>query len=199
MSDIRELINTIRPYVIGWIYGAFARFDDLRIEPVARSSGTKSPAFGAFRDGLLLYHFDDAVLASQKEVFFTLQLSHAWKEGSTIHPHVHWTPLVAGAAGNVVRWGLEYSKAKIGTAFGASTTIYGTTIVAGDVTTQYSHCLTEIDDIDMTGDTVSTILACRLFRFSSDAADTLAQTAGLLYVDFHIELDAAGSRTEFAK
>jgi hypothetical protein len=38
----------------------------------------------------------------------------------------------------------------------------------------------------------------RLFRDSANAADTLAQTAGLLYIDFHYEVNRLGSKTEFA-
>ena len=180
-------------------HGDATVFDDLRIEPVSKSIGLKAPTFGTFRNGLLAYEFDDALVAAEKELFFSVQIPHAWKEGSNVSPHVHFAPLVAGSAGNLVRWGLEYSKAKIGTAFGASTTIYASTLAYGTITTQYSHCLVEFADIDMTGDTLSTILVCRLFRNSSHADDTLAQTVGLLYIDFHYEIDTIGSRAEFTK
>ena len=174
-------------------------WDDLRVEPVAKTSGAKAPTFGTFRDGLLLYQFDDVALASEKEVYFNVQMPHDWLEGSDISPHVHWVPLVAGTAGQVVDWGLEYTVAKIGDAFGASTTIYASALTYGTITAQYSHCLTDLPDIVMTGKTISSILACRLFRHSSDASDTLTQTAGLLYCDFHYQIDTIGSRLEFTK
>ncbi len=198
--NIREMLNTIQPYVMKWIFGAFESWEDLRVEPVARNTGAKAPVFGAFRSGLLVYQFDDAAVASEKEVFFQVQMPHAWKEGSAVYPHVHWAPLVAGSAGNLVRWGLEFSVAEIGGTFGPSSTIYtSSTLVGGPVTTQYSHCLSPFPVIVMTGKTLSTVLLCRLFRNSSNAADTLAQTAGLLYIDFHYQIDAIGSRTEMAK
>jgi len=182
------------------LIGTATVWDDLRIEPVARNSGAKAPSFVNWINGLYLYDFDDAAVASEKEIFFTVQLSHSWKEGSAVEPHVHWTNKTTGTAGHVVRWGLEYSKAKIGGTFGASTTVYGTTIAGGgDITVANEHMLTDFDPIDMTGDTVSTVLVCRLFRNSSNAADTYTGTAGLLYIDWHILLDSMGSKTEFVK
>ena len=71
-------------------------WDDYRIDPVARNTGAKAPTFGAFRDGLYAYQFDDAQAASEKEVFFDVQMPHDWKQGTSVYPHVHWAPLVAG-------------------------------------------------------------------------------------------------------
>lgn len=175
-------------------------FDDLRIEPTTRNTGAKAPAFINWIGGLYLYDFDNAALSSEKEIFFTVQLPHTWKEGTAVEPHVHWVNKSAGTAGQVVRWGLEYSKQNIGGAFAAPTTVYGTTIAGGaDITVANSHAITDFDAIDMTGETISTIIVCRLFRNSSDAADTYAGTAGLLYIDWHYEINSMGSRQEYIK
>jgi hypothetical protein len=195
-------VNGIKINVGGEItfIGSATRWDDLRIEPNARTTGAKAPTFATYKTTLYLYDFDNAAAGSEKEIFFTVQLPHAWKEGSTIYPHVHWVNRTAGTAGHVVRWGLEWTKAKIATVFGATTTQYGTTIVAsGDITVADSHLITSLGSITMTGDTVSTVLICRLFRNSSDSADTYTGTAGLLYIDFHIELDSFGSAQEYIK
>lgn len=183
------------------LLGTATVWDDLRIEPVVRSTGVKAPTFTSWAGGLYLYDFDDAVVASEKEVFFTVQMPHGWKEGSAVEPHVHWLNKTAGTAGQVIRWGLEYSKAKIGATFSTTTTtVYGTTIAGGgDITVANEHMLTDFASIDMTGDTISTVLICRLFRNSSDAADTYAGTAGLLYIDWHVEINSMGSKTELAK
>jgi hypothetical protein len=182
------------------LLGTATVWDDLRIEPTSRSSGAKAPTFANWKGGLYLYDFDNAALASEKEIFFTVQLPHGWKEGSAVEPHVHWVNKATGTAGHVVRWGLEYTKSVIGGTFGASTTVYGTTIAGGgDITVADEHMLTDFASIDMTGDTISTVLVCRLFRNSSNAADTYTGTAGLLYIDWHVELDSMGSKTELAK
>lgn len=181
-------------------------FDDLRIEPVARTTGTKAPTFevyqtdGAGSVGVWAYSFDNAVLANQKEVFFTMQMPHAKKMDSVIHLHVHWVPKTAGTAGHKVKWGLEYSWQKLGSAFGTTTIIYADTTVSGNIATALSHSLTEFADITPpASETVSSILWGRLFRFSSDAGDTATITAGLISIDAHVEMDTLGSRTEFTK
>ena len=183
------------------LIGTATRWNDLRVEPVVRKTGSKAPSYVSWLTGLYLYDFDDAVAGSEKEIFFSVQMPHDWKEQSTISPHVHWTNRTTGTAGQVIRWGLEYTVATIGGTFGATTTIYGTTVVGGaDITVANEHFITELDDITMTGNLISTILVCRLFRNSSNAADTYTGTAGLLYVDFHYEIDTiGGSKDEFTK
>ena len=182
------------------LIGTATRWDDLRVEPVVRGTGAKNPSFAVWLNGVYLYDFDDATAGSEKEVWFSVQMPHSWKEGSTVEPHVHWTNKTAGTAGQVIRWGIEYTKAPIGGTFGATTTIYGTTIVGGgDITVANEHLLTDFAGVDMTGDTLSTVIACRLFRNSSNAADTYTGTAGLLYIDWHYEIDSMGSKTELAK
>lgn len=175
-------------------------WDDLRFEPVVRGTGSKNPSFVSWLNGLFLYDFDNALVAAEKEVWFNVQMPHGWKEGSAVYPHVHWTNRATGTAGHVCRWGLEYTKAKIGATFPATTTVYAATIAGGgDITVANEHMLSSFPSIDMTGDTVSTVLVCRMFRNSSDAADTYTGTAGLLYVDWHVQLDAFGSRNELSK
>ena len=172
-------------------------WDDLRIEPTARNTGTKAPSFALWKGGIYLYDFDNAV--HEKEIFFTVQMPHGWREGSTVEPHVHWINKSAGTAGHVVRWGLEYSIADIGGVFPAATTIYGATIDGGGVITAAdSHLITDLGTIDMTGRKISAIIACRLFRSSSNAADTYTGTASMLYIDWHIQLARPGSRNEYS-
>jgi len=57
----------------------------------------------------------------------------------------------------------------------------------------------EFADIDMTGDALSTILLCRLFRNSSNAADSFTGHVGLLYIDIHIEYAQLGSNEEYVQ
>ena len=181
------------------LIGTATVWDDLRVAPDVKGTGAKDPSWSAWLSGLYLYDFDNAAAGSEKEIWFNIQMPHGWKEGTSVYPHVHWVNDTAGTAGQVVRWGLEYTVAKIGATFPAVTTVYATTIVGGgDITVADEHLITSFDPITMTGNTISTILVCRLFRNSSNAADTYSGTAGLLSIDWHFEIDKIGSSTEFA-
>lgn len=178
-------------------------YDDVRIEPTARNVGVKAPTFGTFTGGIFAYLFDNAVVSSEKELFFQLQLPHAWKEGTVIYPHVHWSPLTTGSAGEKVRWGLEYTVAKPGGTFGATGTIYGADLVpgvGGTTPTQNVHYITPLGSgMAMTGNTLSSVIAARVFRNSSHGDDTFTGTVAMLYVDFHVEINTLGSREEYIK
>ena len=186
--------------------GTTTVWDDLRVEPNIKGTGTNDPTFtkwfdnGAGSRGVFLYNFTDASTASEKEVFFQVQLPHSWK-GTTIYPHVHWIPLAAATAQRPV-WGLEYNWADIGQVFGNTTIAYTTGLVPNDVNlVKYKHYISPFAGITPTTnqDEISAILMCRLFRYSGNASDTYTNTCGLLYVDFHYEIDTLGSRTEFTK
>lgn len=183
-------------------------FDDIRVEPTVMGTGTKSPVYtvwtpsGGSASGLYFYLFDNAIAIQEKEVNFKLQMPHGKLLGSVIHLHVHWMPTSTGSAGDKVRWGLEYSKANPNGVFAApGAFIYATDPINPPSTTptQDTHYITEFTDINMTGDALSTILMCRLFRNSSDAADTFAGDVGLLYIDAHVEMTKLGSDSEYTQ
>lgn len=186
--------------------GNATAWEDLRVEPTVKVSGSNDPTFtkwlddGAGSRGIYLYNFDNVVLASQKEIFFSVQMPHAWK-GTAISPHVHWIHSTNQNTA-AVRWGLEYSWASIGSVFGNSTIIYTATNLQGDTNlVQHKHYISEFADLTPGAGQggISDILICRLFRNSADAADTSTGVAGLLYIDFHYEIDTLGSRSEFSK
>jgi hypothetical protein len=184
------------------LHGAATTWDDLRIEPVARTTGTNSPAFEKYFDngsasrGVYLYSFDDAIESSEKEIFFTMQMPHNWAQ-TAIYLHVHWIPYAAGST-QAVRWGLEYNWANVNSTYGNTTIIYTSTNTAGDTSlVQNKHYRSEFDSITPTSSQngMSSILIGRLFRNSSNAADTFTNKAGLLYIDAHYEINDLGSST----
>jgi hypothetical protein len=130
---------------------------------------------------------------TEEDVYFIAQMPHSWVEGSEIRPHIHWTSST-GTAGTVV-WGLEYTKASPLGTFGS--TVTDTMRVSNP--SQYYHQLDGFDPIDMTGNTISTIIWCRLYRDADDAADDLAEDAYLLDIDFHFQSDLKGSHEEYTK
>ncbi len=187
-------------------------WDDLRIEPTTRNTGANAPTFtkvydnGAGSRGVYLYVFDDS--ATEKEVFFTIQMPHGWA-GTKIYPHVHWIGAVDDTTANP-RWGLEYKWADIGEAFGNTSIVYTTAEKIGtngatdpNVSLNY-HYISAFAGITPTSaqDGISSVMVGRLFRNSSDAADTYNATGAscyLLYIDFHFEVNTCGSRTEYTK
>lgn len=206
----------------GWIIVAvysgtptLGHWEDLRIEPTVRGAGARNPSFEKYFDnaagtsiGVFLYSFDDVAAASEKEVFFTMQMPHSWRQGTPIHLHCHWV----GTSNDTTatpRWGLEYAFKDIGQTFGDTTTIYATGnimdngLVDADITAG-RHYLTEFEAInpDSTCDNVSAILIGRVFRNSSAAADTYnvaGNKCGLLYIDAHYLVEDMGSINEYYK
>lgn len=189
-------------------------WEDLRIEPTVRGTGSNNPSFEKYIDdaagtsrGVFLYSFDDAVTANEKEVYFTMQMPHAWA-GTSIQMHVHWIGAVDDTTA-APKWGLEYSWSEIGAVFPDSVIVYtdgsNYTGAGTDVNiTALKHYISKFSAITPgTGaDGLSSILIGRLFRNSGDAGDTYDATgakAGLLYIDAHYEANSLGSNTEYTK
>lgn len=156
---------------------------------------SNQPAYEPLSGGFNLYtwQFDN-----DDQVFFDVQITHDWKSGTSLHPHVHWCPTVSGSAGETVIWGLEYAFAEIGGIFSTTTTITGDYHIPHDTAlVQNKHYLTEIGEISMTGiNSVSSMFVCRVFRATTD---TYGDNASFLEFDFHYEVDSAGSDREYSK
>jgi hypothetical protein len=175
------------------------RWDDLRI---VLDNGSDAATLGYFSGstGPQIWYFRDN--GTMEAMSFTVQLPHSWKEGTTIYPHLHWTPK-ASESGNV-EWNFEYTWAN----YDAVTTqvfpaISTSTVVATGPFTANSHLISALTPanagLDASGKKISSILICRLWRNSSNSNDTYNDYAGLLFVDFHIQVDSWGSREVFVK
>jgi len=174
-------------------------WDDLRVTMDKGSSaavldylsGNSGPQIWYFRNG-----------AGIEAMSFTVQLPHSWKEGTTIYPHLHWTPKETGT-GNV-EWNYEYTWVNYNSStpevFPAITT---SVVLSSGPFTANTHLITPLTSgnagISASGKKISSILVCRIWRNSSNSNDTYAANAGLLFLDFHYELDTFGSRDEYAK
>ena len=184
------------------------KWEDQRVPMHAvKTGGLNDPNFaqyktnGAGSTGVYLWMFDDM---AEEELFFVVQLSHGYVEGSNIRLHIHWVATANGAAGTDVCWGLEYtwqneSENKI---FSNTTLIYkDVTRLATDPLIQDTHYKTQFDEIDGTDKTISSMLICRMFRDATGVGgtDDYAHDAGLLEIDFHILKDARGSNEEYKK
>ncbi len=170
---------------IGW--------KDLVSDPVPHGTTTKDPAEtaigGSFYRAL---EFDNAVLANEKEVYVAFHINHDYMMGTRVYPHVHWTPGNVTDNTKAVRWGFQYAVAKGHQQQAWSTT--GTTayVTQSATSTAYMHQVAELSDADAIPATSlepDSVILMRIFRNSSDAADTLTGSAWVVTVDCHYLAD----------
>jgi len=179
--------------------GVATVYDDLRVTLDKGSNAASLEYFSGSTGPQIWYFRNNANLESMS---FIVQLPHTWKEGSTIFPHLHWSPR-ASESGNVV-WNFDYTWANYNPSspviFPATTT---STVTSTGPFTANTHLITPLTNSNSglvsTGKLISSILICRLWRNSSNTSDTYADDAGLLFIDFHYEIDSYGSRNEYAK
>lgn len=174
-----------------------AQWDDLRFPAQGlRIPGTGNPPNTEASTGFLLF----SAIATE-QVAGISQMPHAWKEGSIIKPHVHWSK-TSSAAGNVL-WRLDYEIINNGSVapLTYANQIESSSVVAGtpDSDTQNEVLITALGDIDMSAIAISGHLIWRLSRIGGDAADTYAADARLFEFDIHIQIDSRGSIGEFDK
>lgn len=175
------------------------RWDDLR---VVLDNGSNAAQIGYLTgsNGPQIWYF--RYNQGTEAMSFTVQLPHSWKEGSTIYPHIHWTPK-SSASGNV-EWNFEYTWVNYDPVtpqvFPAITT---SAVVATGPFTANSHAITPLIAADAgisgTGKKISSVLVCRIWRNSDNTNDTYNADAGGLFVDFHIQVDSWGSRSTYTK
>lgn len=160
--------------------------------------GVKPPVWTDYKGGQVLAFEDQAV--NYQTVYFTWQMPHAYKLGTTVYPHVHATPEDA-TAGDVY-WEFTYSIAEVDGIF-QNPTIVNTVQAMPTIADQHKfHKIATIDGTEMpaSGEDVSTVLVCSLTRRSDNVLDTFnGKSVYLLEVDLHYEIDTVGSRQELSK
>jgi len=180
------------------LYGDATAWDDLRIPASAtKVTGASQPAWAVIPGTTNIYTWFFGA-AGVNEAWFVAQMPHSWKEGSNISPHVHWVANGNGGVDDFVKWVLEYTWVNIGAVVVAETPLSSVVHTPADASiVAGKHYLSEFADINGAGKTLSSMLACRLYR--DGANDDYANTAGLLELDFHYEVDSFGSREEYVK
>lgn len=185
--------------------GTATTYDDLRVDGSrVQNSGVTAPFYGVFVGGLYCNFFENTKVQS---VYFQVQMPHAWKEGSDLGAHVHWTEKATAPNSTLVHWGLEYQWVNLGDAYNLSTntTITGTTIVTSPTVNPDNtlslgeHAITSLGTISGAGKKFSSILVCRLYRDGAHVEDTYTGDAALLSVDFHYQIDSFGTSNEYVK
>jgi len=172
-------------------------WDDFQVPAsVVRLTGAVSDPDYESTTGMLLFDAGTTVL-----FYALMQLPHAWKEGSEIVPHVHWSKTTS-AAGNVT-WRCRYRRANINEVMeSAWTTLATVSTVAGgtpDTNTADKHLITSFGKMAMDGIQISDCVLFEIARIGGDANDTYGADARLFEFDVHIQINTLGSIREFIK
>jgi hypothetical protein len=183
--------------------GAATTWNDLVVPATAVRIGSgNSPTFEVIKGGVQSFTFSSS---ANQEVFFTVQMPHNWKEGTTIYPHVHWSP--QGSTTGVVVWGLEYTWANYDPSTPVTfpntiiTNAISAAVTSGDNDKHYIASFPALIPLTTVTpqDKISSILVCRFFRDAISSTDTYAGKVVMLSFDFHYEIDSFGSHTAFVK
>jgi hypothetical protein len=151
------------------------------------TAGTGYPVFVA--DSSYYTFVVDTTGISKCIKYFTIQLPHSWKEGSTIYPHVHYkheTAIGTPSFKMKYKWYETGQSTDFGWSWYNMTTTTGTT----NNTMQMAY---NASGINGTGKTVSSILICQVYLSGTPTNVHAYQ------FDIHIEKDALGSRTQTSK
>jgi hypothetical protein len=174
--------------------------DSVRVPTVGGPTWAQMADDGDGSDGVFLPYFH---ADTENSVWFSRQLPHGYKQGTNIEAHVHWVPSESdGPSRTFVSWGLEYTWININEVFGDTVIAYANeTVQDVDPLVLNQHYMTDIVDIAGSGQTISSMIVCRLFRDATGAGETddFPGTAGLLEFDFHYRADSVGSPDEHSK
>ena len=175
---------------------ADTHWTDLRFPPgTTKLDSTNPPDETIYKGGQVLA-FSSSV---NNKLYFTAQMPHGWKLGSTIDVHLHIVLPVAGSGAGVenVKFDVTHSIAMIGGTFPAETTITATRDVQNDPADK--HIYFDISDIDMSSFAgLSTVILFSLER-DTGVANDYANDIYIVEADVHYQMDSPGSDEELAK
>jgi len=172
-------------------------WDDLPPSPIIGARlGSTAPTLATFVTDIQQYTFD----ATNDFVIGATEITHKWKEGTIIKPHMHWATNGLELTAKGVQWQLKYTIGDYTEAFGAQvTTVIDETIPAS--TADRTHFTSVFGStIDGTNIKIGAYICWRLERVATAHAngEPAVDPFGLA-VGFHAEQDTIGSRQEFIK
>lgn len=167
--------------------GAATCWDDMLFPfSQAKQGSNLRPDFDQTNVGLLFPRNDATEI-----IYIVAQIPHSYKEGTDLHPHLHWQQ----SASTAVTWKMDYKWFNIGTAVPADfTTIATSTGVITYVSGNLSQ-LSNFPTITGTGKTISSLLLIKIYR---DDNVTSGDVLGFQF-DIHFEKDTIGSRDLLTK
>jgi len=161
-------------------------WDDMKF-PFSRTKRGSSdlPHFDCTNIGLLFPQNDATEI-----VYMIGQMTHAWKEGTSIYPHIHYIQTSA----SIPVFKLSYRWYNNGDTVPSYTTITSTTLAFAYTSGSILQIL-KFPVIVGTGKTLSSILDMKVYRDDNVVSgDVLGKE-----FDIHFEINAPGSRQEYIK
>ena len=166
-------------------------WDDLRFP--AQSIDRPGPTAGPTWDTTHIGHGFSA--SAVNELQFIGQMPHAWRQGSSIRPHIHWEANTGFTPGTAAVWCLSVRWRNNGETISALTNY--------TITTTPSHTLalmiSKFPEIDGTGKDISSVLDMQLARLATSTGDSMTAVAILKEFDIHYLTDSFGSDKEYVK
>lgn len=176
--------------------GNATTWDDLRVEPTARSGagvGT-APSFAASPWDTLLFNYEFTNGPTAEYLYFNVQMPHRWKEGSSVYPHVHFAPHTTGTGQVDFTIYCSWATPMTGT-FGTGSSYTASYNIASN--SQYKHLIASNSTAQsMAGMALSSAASCYVSR---SMADTYAGSVSAIYLDIHYEVDSMGSDSDYTK
>lgn len=153
-------------------------YEDLRFAPESLGKNLNQPDPVTFIGNTIVYAFDDT---TDQQLYLSMQIPHAWLEGSTIYPHFHYSPLTNNSG--VVVWCFEYVWSNYEEKYNTTST----TLCTSDEIDkeQYWHKMTPFLNITDGQKTASSMIQARIYRDANAPADNFTGDVGLLEFDIH--------------
>lgn len=176
-------------------------WEDLIVSTAAVRLGGASAATEVAYKGGLVAGFGTG---SDQNMYFTFQLPHAYKIGTDVEFHIHWTIAASGAGAGVenVEWLFTSSACSpnLAATFESwpTATDHAALVVDVQNITADNHMATEIATLTGTNFLASEVIICSLQR-NVDTSDDYGDAAYVVQLDLHYQVDTMGSRTEWAK
>lgn len=169
------------------------KWDDLRFPATGvQLGGQAAPPGVQASTGLFLFDGVDTA----ESIAILAQLPHAWRQGSNIKPHLHWSK-TSDVAGTVY-WSLRYKWFNVGEIPPAFSAPVAATLAVDPEDTQ-AHAISTFGEIDATGKLISSLFLCQIARDPTNEADTYEADVLLYEFDIHYQVDSMGSEAEFVK
>lgn len=167
--------------------GTATCFDDLQAPfTLGKQGNTNYPVFTA--DSSYFTFNVDSVPATGYVMYFTFQLPHTWKEGTTIYPHIHYKHENGVGSPNFIVKYKWFNNGSASGSFGWYRLDSYTTQADGKSAIAY-----KTTGISGAGKTISSLFTCMVYlRAAPDGVKAYT-------FDIHYEKNTLGSHTEYTK